>query len=317
LKTSAPASAELPSNLDMSFWTGMATVSLCMLFGANAVAIKVSLGGLGVFTTAGIRFGLAAVVLALWAAATGRSFRIPNGYGHHLVITALIFTVQLSLFYLGLSKTNASRGALLANLQPFFTLFLAHFFIQGDRLDFRKLAGIILGFGGVAFVFWETSGVSADLKTGDAIILCATFIWACNAVYVKRIIHAFQPFQITFYPMLIAVPLFFVEAFIWDPAMVTELSTEVLAALFYQVFVTASFGFVLWNMLLKKHGAVALHSFLFIMPISGVVFGGLLLGEPITPKLIVALLMITVGILTVHLRPNRRWISFFSNPTSP
>lgn len=59
------------------------------------------------------------------------------------------------------------------------------------------------------------------------------------------------------------------------------------------------------------------HSFLFLMPVSGVVFGGLLLGEPITPKLIVALFMIVGGILLVHLRPNRRWISFFSNPTSP
>lgn len=234
----------MPSNKDMSFWPGMATATLCVLFGANAVAIKISLGGLGIFTTAGMRFAMAATALAVWALATGRSFAIPRGYRLHLVILALIFTTQLSLFYLGLSKTHASRGTLLGNLQPFFTLFLAHFFIRGDRLNLHKFMGILLGFGGVVFVFWESSGLSGDLKTGDAIIVAAAFIWACNAVYVKRIIHAFQPFQITFYPMLMVVPLFFIEAYLWDPAMISRLSGEVLAALFYQGFVTASFGFV-------------------------------------------------------------------------
>jgi drug/metabolite transporter (DMT)-like permease len=64
--------------------------------------------------------------------------------------------------------------------------------------------------------------------------------------------------------------------------------------------VTASFGFVTWNTMLQKYGAVALHSFVFIMPIAGVALGGLLLDEPITPKIIIALLLITSGILVVH-----------------
>jgi drug/metabolite transporter (DMT)-like permease len=55
--------------------------------------------------------------------------------------------------------------------------------------------------------------------------------------------------------------------------------------------------------MLQKYGAVALHSFVFIMPISGVALGGLVLGEPITPKIIVALALITSGILVVHRKP--------------
>jgi drug/metabolite transporter (DMT)-like permease len=69
--------------------------------------------------------------------------------------------------------------------------------------------------------------------------------------------------------------------------------------------VTAAFGFVTWNTLLQKYGAVALHSFIFIMPISGVVLGGLLLGEPITVKILTALALIVAGILIVHLKPRK------------
>jgi len=50
---------------------------------------------------------------------------------------------------------------------------------------------------------------------------------------------------------------------------------------------------------------VALHSFIFIMPIAGVVLGGLVLGEPITSRLVMALVLIVAGILIVHLKPRK------------
>ena len=125
---------------------GFFTVILCMLFGANTVAIKLAFTGLGTFTTAALRFSIAAGVLALWIGATGQTLKPPEGRGHQLVILALGFTAQLSLVYFALSKTNASRGVLLTNLQPFFLLFMAHFFIPGDRITVRKSLGLIYGF---------------------------------------------------------------------------------------------------------------------------------------------------------------------------
>jgi drug/metabolite transporter (DMT)-like permease len=94
---------------------------------------------------------------------------------------------------------------LIVNLLPFWILFLAHFFIPGDRITRRKFFGILLGFSGVAFMFAEKQGVTADFRTGDLIILSATIIWSCNVTYLKRIISAFSAFQITLYSMVFAV----------------------------------------------------------------------------------------------------------------
>ena len=127
-----------PSNEELTFGAGLFTVFLCILFGSNAVAIKITFFGLGVFTTAAIRFGVAAVAIFLWAKITGRKTALKKGQLHQVLIFSALFTVQLSLFYLGLSKSNASRGTLLANLLPFFILFLAHFFIAGDRITKQK-----------------------------------------------------------------------------------------------------------------------------------------------------------------------------------
>ena len=71
-----------PSNQDLPFSAAVFTVCICTLFGANAVAIKISLTGLGVFTTAGLRFTIASVAIFLWARITGRGFYLKKRSFH-------------------------------------------------------------------------------------------------------------------------------------------------------------------------------------------------------------------------------------------
>jgi len=292
-------------NPDFSIFAGVLSAFLCVIFGSNAVAIKLAFSGVGVFTTAGIRFSIAALAIFIWARVTGQTIWPLKGRFYPLLILAALFAVQLSLFNLGLSKSNASRGTLISNLLPFWVLFLAHFYIPGDRITRRKFFGILLGFGGVALMFAEKKGIAADFRLGDIIILGATLIWAGSVIYLKRIISVFNPFQVTFYSMFFAVPVFFLEAVLWDTPMILKLDAKIIGALLYQSLITATFGFVTWNTLLQKYGAVALHSFIFIMPIAGVALGGLVLGEPITSRLVMALVLIVAGILVVHLKPRK------------
>jgi len=292
-------------NPEFSFFAGTLSVFLCIIFGSNAVAIKLAFTGVGVFTTAAIRFSIAALAIFLWARVTGQTIGLKKGQLHQVLILAALFAIQLSMFYFGLSKSNASRGALITNLLPFWVLFLAHFFIPGDRITRRKFFGILLGFSGVAFIFAEKKGVTADFRLGDMIILAATVFWACSVIYLKRIIGAFSAFQVTFFSMVYSVPVFFLEALLWDRPMIFKLNLQIIGAVLYQSLVTAAFGFLAWNTLLQKYGAVALHSFIFIMPIAGVALGGLVLGEPITLKILIALALIVAGILVVHLKPRK------------
>lgn len=293
------------SNRELPLTAAVFTVFLCFIFGSNAVAVKLAFTGLGVFTTAFIRFAITAFAIFLWARLTGRTIALKKGQTRQVLIFSALFTAQLSLFYLGLSKSNASRGTLLVNLLPFFILFLAHFFIPEDRITRRKFIGILLGFTGVVFMFLEKKGVTSGFRTGDLIILLAVLIWSSSVVYLKRIISTFLPFQVVLYSTMFSVPFFLFEALLWDTTMVTRFDATVIGSLLYQSLITASFGFVAWNTMLQKYGAVSLHSFMFIMPIAGVAMGGLVLGEPITIKILLALAFIVAGILVVHWQPKK------------
>jgi len=294
-----------PQPRDGSLTLGAAVVAaaLCIAFGANAVAIKICLAEFGALTLAATRFALAALIITLWALATGKRLRLKRGQLKQLTLLSAGFALQIGLFYVGLSNTTASRGTLIANLQPFLVLVLAHFFVPGDRITVRKAVGITLGFVGVASLFVHDEGISDAVRTGDLIVLGAVVCWGGTAVYIKRIIHGFEPFQIAAYPMYFAAPLLLAAALIWERPMIGELNLTVIGALAYQVLVTASFGFVLWNTIQQRYGVVALYSYVFLIPISGVALGGILLDEPVaTFGMLGALALIVVGILVVNLR---------------
>ena len=300
-----PPPPDTPANPPMGPWAATQVTLLCILFGVNAVAVKYAFKGFGVYSAACIRFGVAALVIALWARLTRRSFRLQPGQARYLFVYSAVFAAQLSLFYAGLDRTHASRGTLLINLLPFIVMVLAHFFIPGDRVSPRKLAGLLLGFSGVVCVFSSDAGLAGRVRTGDIFVLAATTLWACNIVYLKRVIDTFAAFHIVLYSMLLSLPVFGLEALIWDAAVIKNLSLPAVLALLYQTLVTAAFGFIAWNHLLKKFGAVNLHSFVFIMPLVGVFCAHRALGEPVTPRLMLALALIVGGLLVIHFNPPR------------
>lgn len=276
------------------------TVFLCVLFGANVVAVKVSLTGLGVFTAAGIRFGGAAMLIFLWARFTGKPLAINRQQARKLAILGFIFFTQISLFSFGLFRTTASHGALIGNLLPFVVMVLAHFFIPGDTINAKKTAGLLLGFAGVIVLFFDSVTFTGDVLRGDLLVLLAVMAWGCNVVYIKKIIATLSPFQVTLYPMLMITPIFLLCGVYFDQPMVRFIDQKVITAILYQTIVTTSFGFLAWNTLISRFGATALHSFIFIMPISGVSCGIVLLNEPITPNLIISIVLVVTALMVVN-----------------
>lgn len=300
LKTNANTLIPITTSNELPLDASLFTVFICILFGANAVAVKVSLVGIGVFTTAGIRFGTASIAILLWALYARKPLAIKPSQVKQLVILALIFFVQLSFFYLGLSKTTASHGTLIANVLPFFVMILAHFFIPGDTITVKKIVGLILGFSGVVILFFDNIALTADVLRGDLLILFAVLVWSGNVIYIKKVIDQFHPVQITLYTMMLAAPMFFVSGVLFDGEMVSYVDVPIIGSLLYQAFVTASFGMVAWYTMIRKYGATALHSFIFIMPISGVFFGVVLLNEPITANLMISIIFVVTGLIVVN-----------------
>ncbi len=84
--------------------------------------------------------------------------------------------------------------------------------------------------------------------------------------------------------------------------MIKTLNATVINAILYQSVIAASYGFIAWNSLLQRFGATALHSFVFLMPLAGVFFGVVLLGEPLSIYLALSVMMIISGLIIVNIK---------------
>lgn len=105
--------------------------------------------------------------------------------------------------------------------------------------------------------------------------------------------------------MVFAPPVLLAEGWLWDGVMIDFINAPIAAAMVYQSLICAAIGFVAWNHLLRRFGASTLHSFVFIMPISGVMAGDLVLKEPQTIYLVAGALLAAAGIGIVNRNPKR------------
>lgn len=276
-------------------------VFLCTLWGGNMVAMKVSLQGVPPFGTAGFRFLLASISIVLFARVRRVSLAVERGLWPHLLALGGLFVVQHGVFFLGLNLTSASRSAVFMFTQPVYTVLLAHFLIPGERLTPARAGGILLSFLGLLVVFGERlGGGNWGTLLGDGLVSAAAVGWALQSIYMKHLVSRTEPFVLTLYQMLIAMPWFFLANWLFEPRLVYFVDARIALAFLYHGSLIAGLTFVAWTALLRRLQVGQLSAFIFLTPISGVLLSRILLGDPLTPGLIAGLILVAAGIAVVN-----------------
>jgi drug/metabolite transporter (DMT)-like permease len=283
-------------------------IFLCLLFGSNALAIKVSLFGLSPYTCVMIRFLVASLIILAYARFKGITTALSRLEWGHATAMGIIFGVQMAVFYVGITYTTVSHAGVLMNTQPFFVAIMAHFILRDDRLTIRKILGIVFAFIGVSILFSGHGDLRSGSLLGDSLIMSSSFLWATQTIYIKRFTDHWHSIPLVLHPMVISIYIFLVFYLIFEVHTVQVLDTTVLISLFYQSVIVAGYGYIGWTKLLLKYKASHLSVFVFIMPVAAVVLGIIFLNDPFSMKLFVSLFFVAVGILIVNIVPKEAFV---------
>jgi drug/metabolite transporter (DMT)-like permease len=289
----------LPSE-DVNVKAVLLLLLLACLWGGNAVAVKIGLIYTRPFLLAGLRFALGALVIGLWGVFSKIDLKPRRREILSLVILSLIFTAQICTFTLGVDLTLAGRASLFINTYPFFVAILAHFFISNDRLNIRKVLGLILAFCGVFAVFRDRIADSDSRAIGDSLMLISGFLLGVLSVYTKRLVQRINTYKLLLWEMILALPLFFGLGLIFERAYPHTISLSLILSVIYQGMVVAGFCFVVWTLLLKRHSASKISAFMFATPLFGVGLSSLILREPVTLYLVIGAILVASGIYVVN-----------------
>lgn len=289
--------------------TGAAlAIFLCLLFGSNALAIKLSLFGLSPYACVMLRFLIASLIILAYA----RVKKIPTGLSAtewgHAVAMGVIFGLQMAVFYVGITYTTVSHAGVLMNTQPFFVAVMAHFILPNDRLTLRKVSGIVLAFIGVSTLFSGHAAMDTLNLLGDTLIMGSSFLWAAQTIYIKRFTDHWHSIPLVLHPMVLSIFIFMAFYLVFEVHTIQVINTTVLVSLFYQSVIVAGYGYIGWTKLLLKYKATHLSVFVFTMPIVAVALGIIFMGDPFSAKLLISLVLVAAGILIVNIEPKEAFV---------
>lgn len=292
------------SRAAIDVFAAVVMVGLTFSWGLNGVAAKLSNQGFNPIFVSVARAAIGSVLVFLWCRWRGIALFERDGTLLGGIVAGMLFGAEFVLIFVGLDYTSVARSALMVNTMPFWALIGSHFLL-GERMNATKFAGLALAFSGVVLVFFDKLSLPGpDAIIGDVMSLAAGVVWAATTIAIRltQIADA-RPEKVLLYQLVVGtimtaplIPL--------GGAIVRDFAVVPTAALLFQAIYVVAVTYVIWFWLVGRYAAAGLSSFAFLTPAFGVLCGGLILGEPVSPKLFASLALIGAGLIIVN-RPAR------------
>jgi len=282
----------------------------CLLWGSSYPAIKSGYELFQIATDdipskvvfAGYRFLFAGLLLLIFALAQRKPIArlTPRQFGQLSLLGLTQTTIQYTFFYIGLAYTTGVKGSIMNATGTFFSVLLAHFIYQNDKLSYNKTIGCILGFAGVMLVNFNSGLMDFSFVwQGDGFVVLAAFILSAATLYGKRISQTVDPTVMTGWQLGIGGLVLVVGGYSTGGTLEVH-SIQAVAILGYLTLLS-SVAFALWSMLLKVNRVSMIAPFNFVIPVAGTVLSAIFLGENILDiKYAIALVLVCSGIWWVN-----------------
>ena len=287
----------------MSLRNFVILILLSLIWGASFLFIKVAVATIPPFSVAFGRTALAAMLLYL--VLRSRGLRMPGWgpvWGTFLLMGLFNGAVPYTLITWAEIHIDSGLAAIVNALMPLFTVLLAHLFTGDERLNWMKVVGIFLGFLGVVALIGP-----AALKGLGKHVLAQLAVMAAALCYAVAIIYGRRLREIT--PLVSATGQLFCAAFltlpmilIFDAPWALSPSFISVAALTCLSLLGTALAYLLYYYLLQRIGSTNLSLVTYLLPITGVFWGALLLGERLHWSAFLALGLILAGIAGVNNR---------------
>ena len=270
-------------------------IVLAAIWGSAFFNIKIASD---TYTPMAIAFGrifFAALVMVLYCGMKGIKI---DAFGEHWKMYASIGLVNLILpfFFIsfGIVKVQSNMAAILMSTAPIYATILGQLFIQDEKINFLKLLGIIIGFLGIVFLFSDDLLINQSNFLYALIIILGPFCYTLGGLLSLKLKHIKNE-TLTSSILVWAVIMLLPVLFIVENPIELRPSWSSTISLFYLGVVATAIAWLMRFYILKSNGLVFQSQVAYIIPIFGLIFGYVFLGEKITYKIIVALIAVLVS----------------------
>lgn len=277
-------------------------LTLAILWGPSFLFIKIAVEEIDPITLAALRIGLAAILLNLYVIPIRGTFVKNWKFWKDVTISGFFAQgLPFVLINWGEQYIDSALASILNGLTPIFTLLIANFAIQEDRMTTPKIIGTAIGFIGLIVLISPSfkEGLSGSLM-GILAVSIAAVSYGIALVYSRIHLKGAPPLSAPASQLLMTSLYLIPMAWLIESPDLSNVSMEVYSA----VIVLATFGtalaFVIYFMLIERTNASFVSQVTYLMPIFGVILGFVFLDEHIFIEAIIGGLMILLGIVIIN-----------------
>ncbi len=287
------------------------------LWSTAFVGIKIGLQYTQPIQFAGIRFFIAGLmILPLIKNKKTLIPTIKDNFGFIVKIAIFQTFLQYTFFYLGIEKLSGALSAIIIGAGPLFIAIMAHFLMPNDKLDFKKLVGVLIGFSGITLVALAKDGNFTDnnvLLIGIGFLTLANINMGYTNIFIAKNKKAIPPLILSSSSLLLGGVMLMIFSTTIETIDLGVKPTEYYYSLFWLSFVSAG-AISIWTALLQTKGVVisTLNMWKFIVPVFGAILAWISLPEEQPHTLsIVGMILISISLLWVnYLNRKRRKVTY-------
>jgi drug/metabolite transporter (DMT)-like permease len=268
-------------------------IVLGAIWGASFLFMRVAAPEFGAVPLIAARVGISAIFLLAVMARRGGMDGLVADAPRLTFLGAINSAIPFSLFAYAVLSVTAGFAAVLNSTAPLFGALVAFIWLR-ERPEPMRVAGLIVGFAGVLVLVWGRLSVAGD-GGGIAVLagLSAAVLYGISANYTKKRLSDVDPFVIATGSLIAAAVLLLPPAVFYWPRTLPSLISWVSAVLL-AVFCTG-IAYILYFRLLSRIGPSKTLAVTYLIPVFGVLWGHLLLHEPITASMTVGCSVILLG----------------------
>ncbi len=211
--------------------------------------------------------------------------------------------IPFFLIAYGIQKVQSNLAAILMASTPLTAAVLAHFFTSNEKINLVKSVGILVGFSGIVFLFFDEILINENNFFSAFLILFGSCFYVVGGVLTLRISNKKNENVTASICIWATLFLFPISMFIEQPWNLTPRLDSTISLIYLGVFSTG-IAWLLRFYILKKNGLVFQAQVAYLIPIFGVILGFIFLKEEITSRVAFSLLAVILGIYLVKRSTN-------------
>lgn len=273
-------------------------VALGALWGASFIFIRVAVPALGPFVLVEMRVGLATVALIVYAVLAKKALKARHRWKEFILLGALNAAIPFTFISAAELKLTASLGAILNSTTPLFGALVAALWL-GDAFTTRKVVGLLFGVAGVVvLVGWSPMTLDLALFLAVGASLTGALFYGIGSVYAKKNFGGIPPLGMAVGQLAGASVVMLPLAALDVPGEVP--SPVVVVSLLSLALLSTAAAYLIYFRLLASVGPTKTLTVTFLVPVFGVLFGAILLDEPVGVGTVLGLVIILASLVFVN-----------------